>query len=152
MGRRFDVNREASAEPVCFLDELVLGAGHYFHVDVAFEAVLVAYRVHDLEQPFGGLGTAAGDAGAEEEAVDRVASAHFHEGVGELIDLEGVALSGDPVAVGAVEAVHLAEVGEHDAHEADELPVWHCCLIDAGNGIAARGCVGRGGSAAGGGA
>ena len=49
----------------------------------------------------------------------------LHEDLGQFVYLEGVALSGHPVTVGAEGAVHLTEVGEHDAEEVDELAVGH---------------------------
>ena len=42
---------------------------------------------------------------------------------------------GHPVAVGAVRAVHLAEVGEHDPHEVDELTVGHGGAVHAVGGV-----------------
>ena len=131
LGGCLDVDGQPSAEPVGGLDVLVLGAGHHLHVDVALEAVLVADGVHHLDQALRGLGSVASDAGAEEEAADRLPSLELHEGAGELVHLEGVALSWDPVAVGAVCAVHLAEVGEHDAHEVDKLAVGHGGAVHA---------------------
>ena len=133
--------------PVGGFDVFVSCAGHDFHVYVALEFVLVADGVHDLDEAFGGLGAVAGDAGAEEEAADGLAADEFGECPGEFVHLEGVALSGDPVAIGAVVAVHLAEVGEHDSHEVYALAVGHGGAIDAGDGVLpgrqGRGLCGR---------
>ena len=141
LGGGLDVDREPGAETVSGLDVLVLGAGHHFHVDVSLESVLVTDGVHHLDQALGGLRAISGDAGAEEESADGLPSVKLHECSGELVHLEGVALSGDPVAVGTVRAVHLAEVGEHYAHEVDKLAVGHGRAIDAVGGVLLGGRV-----------
>ena len=135
LGGCLDVDRQPGSEPVSGLDVLVLGAGHHLHVDVSLESVLVADRVDDLDEALGGLGAVASDAGAEEQSADGLPPVQLHEGTGELVHLEGVSLSGDPVAVGAVSAVHLAKVGKHDPHQVDVLAVWHGGAVDAVCGV-----------------
>ena len=129
--RRLDVDRKPAAQPVGPLHQFAAGAGHDFQVDVAAEPVLLADDLDGLHHALGGLGAVAGDAGAEEQTVHGQALVQLRKGVGQLLALEGVALAGHVDAVGAVGAVHLAEVGEHHPHQVDFLAVGQAGLVDA---------------------
>lgn len=63
-GGGFEVYRESGSEEVCGFDDVALGAGHDFEVDVAVEFVFVADEVDDLDHSLGGLGSGSGDSGA----------------------------------------------------------------------------------------
>ena len=129
---RLHVDREPRAEPLTRLDERVLAdARHHLEMDVAVELVAVADCLDDVEESLLGRVGVLEDAGAEEESVDHMTAMHLIEEACELVDLEPVALAGDPVGVRAVVAVHDAVVGEHHAHEGDALAVGHGGLVDA---------------------
>ena len=139
---RLDVHRQAAAQAVGAFHQFPAGSGHDLEVDVTSEPVLFADDLDGLHHALGGLGSVAGDAGAEEQAIDRETAVQFREGVGQLLALESVTLAGHVDAVGAVGAVHLAEVGEHHPHQVDFLAVGQAGLVDARSRVFARVGVG----------
>ena len=63
-GGGFEIYGEAGPEAVGGFDDVALGSGHDFEVDVAVEVVFVADEVDNFDHAFGGFGAGAGDAGA----------------------------------------------------------------------------------------
>ena len=84
---RFSETRSARRDRRLHLGEL--GARHDLQVQVAGVAVAPPQDLGGGQQAVHGVGRAAGDGRAEEDALHLAAGQHLHEGAGQLIGREG---------------------------------------------------------------